>query len=88
MFQAMGNTIPSLVASGVRVLLVTVPAIILSRSPGFHLNWIWYLSVSAVFVQLALSMYLLRREFSQRLVFSSQPKLDGTAIASALVAAE
>ena len=88
MFQAMGNTIPSLVASGVRVLLVAVPAIILSRTPGFHLNWIWYLSVGAVFIQLALSMFLLRREFSRRLTFTSQPRLDGTAIASALVAAE
>src|ERR1700741_1740186 len=62
MFQAMGNTIPSLVASGVRILLVAVPAIVLSRTPGFQLKWIWYLSVGAVFVQLALSMFLLRRE--------------------------
>jgi putative MATE family efflux protein len=88
MFQAMGNTIPSLVASGVRVMLVAVPAIILSRTPGFQLNWIWYLSVGAVFIQLALSMFLLRREFNRRLAFSSPPKLDGTAIGSALVAAE
>jgi len=88
MFQAMGNTIPSLVASGVRVLLVAVPAIILSRNPAFHLNWIWYLSVAAVFIQLGLSMFLLRREFSHRLIFPSQSKLDGTAVASALVAAE
>jgi putative MATE family efflux protein len=88
MFQAMGNTIPSLVASGVRVLLVAVPAIILSRAPGFQLNWIWYLSVSAVFVQLALSMFLLRREFARRLTFPAPPRLDGTAIASAMVAAE
>jgi putative MATE family efflux protein len=88
MFQAMGNTIPSLIASGVRVLLVAVPAIVLSRTPGFHLNWIWYLSVTAVFIQLAISMLLLRREFKRRLTFPSQPELDGTAIASALVAAE
>lgn len=88
MFQAMGNTIPSLVASGVRVLLVAVPAIVLSRNPAFQLTWIWYLSVVAVFIQLALSMFLLRREFHRRLAFPAQPKLDGTAIASALVAAE
>src|SRR5215208_4518314 len=31
MFQAMGNTIPSLITSTVRILLVAVPAIILSR---------------------------------------------------------
>jgi len=88
MFQAMGNTVPSLVASGVRILLVAVPAILLSRTAGFQLNWIWYLSVGAVFVQLALSMFLLRREFSRRLAFPGQPKLDNTAVASAMVAVE
>jgi putative MATE family efflux protein len=88
MFQAMGNTIPSLVASGARILLVAVPAIILSRTAGFQLNWIWYLSVGAVFIQLALSMLLLRREFTRRLTFVSQPKPDNTALAAAMVAAE
>jgi Na+-driven multidrug efflux pump len=87
MFQAMGNTVPSLVASGTRILLVAVPAILLSRTPGFQLKWIWYLSAGAVFVQLVLSMLLLRREFTRRLTFS-QPKLDNTAVASAMVAAE
>ena len=87
MFQAMGNTVPSLVASGTRILLVAVPAILLSRTPGFQLRWIWYLSVGAVFIQLALSMFLLRREFTRRLTFP-QPKLDDTALASAMVAAE
>jgi putative MATE family efflux protein len=89
MFQAMGNTVPSLVSSGARILLVAVPAILLSRTPGFQLHWIWYLSVGAVFVQLALSMFLLRREFGRRLVFPRQPTLDdNTAVASAMVAAE
>jgi len=88
MFQAMGNTIPSVLSSGARILLACVPAIWLSRSPGFQLNWIWYLSVGAVFIQLAISMLLLRREFSRRLTFVAQPKLDNTAVASAMVAAE
>jgi Na+-driven multidrug efflux pump len=88
MFQAMGNTIPSLVASGTRILLVAVPAILLSRTAGFQLVWVWYLSVGAVFIQLALSMFLLRREFNRRLVFPAQPKIDNTALASAMVAAE
>ncbi len=88
MFQAMGNTIPSLIASGARVLLVAVPAILLSRTPGFQLVWVWYLSLGAVFVQLAVSMFLLRREFNRRLAFSSPPKLDNTAVAAAMVAAE
>jgi putative MATE family efflux protein len=70
MFQAMGNTIPSLVASAVRIVLVAIPAILLSRLPDFHLTWIWYLSVGAVIVQLILSLTLLRREFARRLNFS------------------
>ena len=88
MFQAMGNTVPSLLTSGARILLVAVPAILLSRTAGFQLTWIWYLSAGAVLVQLALSLLLLRREFNRRLVFPSQPKLDDTAIATAMVAAE
>jgi MATE family, multidrug efflux pump len=67
MFQAMGNTVPSLVSSGVRIGLVTIFAVMLARTPGFQLHWIWYLSVASVLVQLALSMALLRREFGRRL---------------------
>ena len=67
MFQAMGNTLPSLIASAVRILLITIPAVALSRLPGFQLHTIWYLSVAAVYVQLAISMYLLSREFRVRL---------------------
>jgi hypothetical protein len=65
-----------------------VPAILLSRTPGFQLHWVWYISVGAVLVQLGLSMLLLRREFTRRLTFPSQPKLDNTAVASAMVALE
>ena len=71
MFQAMGNTMPSLVSSGVRILLVAIPAISLSRLPGFQIHTIWYLSVGAVLVQLALSLWLLRREFDRRLRFAA-----------------
>jgi len=69
MFQAMGNTIPSLVTSSIRILLVAVPALILSRMPGFHLTWVWYLAVLSVLAQLAASMLLLKREFNRRLIF-------------------
>jgi putative MATE family efflux protein len=67
MFQAMGNTIPSLVASGVRIGLLSIFALMLSRMPDFQLRWIWYLSVATVVVQLALAMWFLRREFNRRL---------------------
>jgi putative MATE family efflux protein len=71
MFQAMGNTVPSLITSAVRIALVGIPAVMLSRTAGFRLTWIWYLSVGAVFVQLMLSLWLLRREFGRRLQFGA-----------------
>jgi Na+-driven multidrug efflux pump len=67
MFQAMGNTIPSLVTSAARVFVIIIPAVFMARMQGFQLRWIWYLSVGAVLVQLALSLWLLRREFERRL---------------------
>ncbi len=69
MFQAMGNTIPPLIASFTRILVVAIPAILLSRLPGFELRWIWYLSVSATLLQVAMNLLLLRREFRLRLAF-------------------
>jgi putative MATE family efflux protein len=73
MFQAMGNTMPSLFASTVRIVMVAVPAFALSRLPGFQLHWIWYLSLGALVVQLTVALLLLRREFARRLDFASVP---------------
>ena len=73
MFQAMGNTLPALVASFVRIIVVAVPAFLVSRLPGFQLYWIWYLSVAAIAVQLAIALLLLRREFQRRLNFAPAP---------------
>jgi putative MATE family efflux protein len=67
MFQAMGNTIPALVTSVVRILMVAVPAYLLSRRTDFRLVWIWYLSVGAVTMQMVLNLLWLRREFRVRL---------------------
>ena len=68
MFQAMGNTIPSLATSALRLLVSIVPAILLSRAAGFQLAWIWYVSAVAVFLQLAANLFLLQREFRLKLV--------------------
>ena len=73
MFQAMGNTIPSLITSTIRILVVAIPAVILSRMAGFDLTWVWYLSVLSVLIQLGLSMLLLKREFDRRLNFPLAP---------------
>ena len=67
MFQAMGNTLPSLATSFLRIIVVAVPVVVLSRQPGFELRWIWYLSVAAVLLQLVASLWLLWREFELRL---------------------
>jgi putative MATE family efflux protein len=80
MFQAMGNTIPSLATSALRLLVSIVPAILLSRAPGFHLAWIWYISAVAVFLQLAVNLFLLQREF--RLKLASIPAVRLSAIGS------
>jgi putative MATE family efflux protein len=73
MFQAMGNTMPSLVASVIRIVVIAVPAILLSKTPGFRLVWIWYLSAGAVVLQLTIVLLYLRREFRVRLDAMSPP---------------
>jgi hypothetical protein len=42
----------------------------MSRMPGFQLHWIWYLSVAALIIQLALNLLLLQREMRLRLAFA------------------
>jgi putative MATE family efflux protein len=69
MFQAMGNTLPSLITSGIRLVVVAVPAFLLSSTPGFELRWIWYLTVVSVTLQMAAALLLLKREFRVRLNF-------------------
>jgi putative MATE family efflux protein len=68
MFQAMGNTLPPLAASFMRLLIIAIPGFIMARMPGFELRWLWYLSVAAVTLQALLNLWLLRREFRVRLM--------------------
>ena len=63
MFQALGNTIPSLISSTVRVLTFALPAIWLSTRVGFELRQLWILSVCTVILQTVVSLLLLRNEF-------------------------
>ena len=88
MFQAMGNTIPSLITSMTRIVIVAVPVLLLAGTPGFSLRWIWYISVSAVLVQLAMNLWLLQREYRLRLNFAvTTPPLGATPPESAVVPA-
>lgn len=67
MFQGIGNTLPSLFASLVRLALLVGPVLWLSRQPGFTLHQVWLVSVGSVAVQMVLALLLLRREFARRL---------------------
>jgi Na+-driven multidrug efflux pump len=67
MFQAMGNTLPPLASSFLRLLIIAIPGFAMSRMPGFELRWLWYLSVAAVTLQALVNLWLLRREFLARL---------------------
>jgi putative MATE family efflux protein len=67
MFQAMGNTLPSLVTSFGRIAVTSLLVVFLARMPDFALRWIWYLSATTIWLHLAASYVLLRREFRVRL---------------------
>lgn len=68
MFQALGNTVPSLMASATRLLTFALPAMWMSRLAGFQLRHLWMLSVATVTIQAGLSWmmleYYLRRRFA------------------------
>ncbi len=68
LFQALGNTWPAMFTTALRLFLFAIPAIWISRQPGFQLVQVWYVSVVSVLVQAAASYLLLQREFRRRLV--------------------
>jgi putative MATE family efflux protein len=72
-FQALGNTWPSLLSTGSRVVTFVVPAIWLSRQPNFRLEHLWYLSVGTVTLQAVTSLWLLATQFRRRLQPGNAP---------------
>ena len=66
MFQAIGNTIPSLISGATRLLTFALPAIWLSRQPNFTMQQVWWLGVITVTLQAAFSVWLLMREFRKK----------------------
>ncbi len=74
MFQAMGNTVPSLVTSFARIVATSVLVLFMARMPHFQLRWIWYVSATLVWLHLAGSYLLLKREFRARL--TQEPDAD------------
>ena len=67
MFQGMGNTLPSLATSFLRIIVGIAPAVVLSGRPEFALTWIWWFTVVSTTLQMALNLVLLQREFRIKL---------------------
>jgi Na+-driven multidrug efflux pump len=67
MFQALGNTVPSLISSASRLVTFAVPVIWLSHQAGFQLHEVWIVSMVSVALQALFSLWLSRRQFQQRL---------------------
>ena len=69
MFQGLGNTMPPLLSSASRLILFALPALWLSRTPGFDIKLVWYLSVGSQLLQACMNLLLLRRELNRKLRF-------------------
>jgi putative MATE family efflux protein len=82
MFQALGNTIPSLISGVTRLTLFALPALWLSRQPGFTLQRVWWLGVITVTLQMVFSYVLLRRELNLRFPASGASSHDAVPLTS------
>jgi putative MATE family efflux protein len=67
LFQALGNTWPSLLSSAARLGTFALPATWLSTQPQFRIEQVWYLSVATVALQALVSYWLARRQLRVRL---------------------
>ena len=68
-FQGIGNTWPPLLSSMTRLFLFVLPAILVARTPGFEIKYVWYLSVTSQVLQACINLLLLRRELRKKLRF-------------------
>ncbi|AMW05272.1 MATE family efflux transporter [Gemmatimonas phototrophica] len=66
MFQALGNTVPSLISSASRLVTFAAPALMLAQRPGFRLRHVWVLSVVTMTLQAGFTLWLLRGELRRR----------------------
>src|SRR5438477_4476890 len=74
-FQGIGNTWPPLISSTARLLLFALPAGLISRTPGFEIRHLWYLSVASQLLQMCINLLLLRRELRKKLNFEGLENL-------------
>jgi Na+-driven multidrug efflux pump len=66
-FQGLGHTWPALASGASRLFTFMLPAFWLTTQPWLQLDHVWYLSVASVWLQAALSVFLLTRVMRQRL---------------------
>jgi len=67
MFQSLGNAWPALISITMRLITFIIPALWLSKQSDFTMEQLWLVSVISVFIQTAISLWLLRKEFTKRL---------------------
>jgi len=67
MFQGLGDTRPSLIASASRIVTFAFPALWLQSQPGVTLHTFWLLSVASVYLQMLLALVLLRHQLKVKL---------------------
>lgn len=79
LFQGIGNTLPSLLASTSRLVFFVLPVLWLSHKPGFQLHHVWWLSSASVVMQMLLCLLLLRREFARKLPLPRMPQAAASA---------
>lgn len=79
-FQGLGNTMPPLLSSMTRLVLFALPAVLLSRTAGFQIREIWYLSVGSQVFQAGLNLLLLRRELRKKLAFPETTLIPGATV--------
>ena len=65
-FQALGNTWPSLISSASRLITFAIPVLWLSSRPDFTLLHVWYVSVATMALQAVTSLVLVFREMARK----------------------
>jgi Na+-driven multidrug efflux pump len=66
-FQALGNTLPSLLSSAIRLVTYVVPVAWLTTQSNYQLEHVWYLSIATAALQAVISVALLRRQMRLQL---------------------
>jgi len=68
-FQGIGNTWPPLFSSATRLVVFVLPALVISRMPGFQPKQLWFLSMGSQIFQAGVNLLLLRFELRRKLDF-------------------